>query len=126
MKRPLLIFLVYLLLTIALTYPLIFNLASALPNDPGDPALNTWILWWNAHAVPYTAKWWNAPAFYPASGSLAFSENLLGLSLISTPIQWLGGGPQVAYNITLLLTFPFCAIGVYLLAYELTGRRDAS
>jgi hypothetical protein len=65
--------------------------------------------------VPYTARWWNAPAFYPSTGVLAFSENLLGLSLISTPLQWLGAGPQLAYNIVLLLTFPLCAIGAYLL-----------
>ncbi len=126
MKRPLVAFLVYGVLTIALTFPLITNLASALPNDPGDPALNTWILWWNAHAVPLTAHWWNAPAFYPIPGALAFSENLLGLSLISTPLQWLGAGPQSAYNIVLLLTFPLCALGAYLLVLELTGREDAA
>ena len=102
-------FLIYCLVTIAITFPLITALATALPNDPGDPALNTWILWWNAHAVPYTARWWNAPAFYPGAGALAFSENLLGLSLISTPLQWLGAGPQLAYNVVLLLTFPLCA-----------------
>ncbi len=126
MKRSLWFFAIYLLLTIALTYPLIASLGTVLPHDPGDPALNTWILWWNAHALPYTAAWWDAPAFYPIHGSLAFSENLLGLSLISTPIQWLGGGPQLAYNVVFLLTFPLCAIGAYLLARELTGRDDAA
>jgi hypothetical protein len=85
MKRPLSAFLIYSALTIALTFPLITHLAGSLPNDPGDPALNTWILWWNAHAMPFTARWWNAPAFYPIHGALAFSENLAGLSLISTP-----------------------------------------
>ena len=125
-NRPPVIFLIYLALTMALTYPLITMLGTALPNDPGDPALNTWILWWNAHAVPYSARWWNAPAFYPAPGSLAFSEHLLGLSLVSSPIQWLGGSPQLAYNIVFLLTFPLCAIGAWLLARELTGRDDAA
>jgi hypothetical protein len=119
-------FLTYLAIAIAVTYPLITTLTSALPSDPGDPALNTWILWWNAHALPYTAKWWNAPAFYPAPGSLAFSEHLLGLSLISSPIQWAGGSPQLAYNVVFLLTFPLCAIGAYLLLRELTGRDDAA
>src|SRR6266566_931099 len=126
MKRPLAAILIYSVVTLALTFPLITSLGTALPNDPGDPALNTWILWWNAHAIPYTARWWNAPAFYPAPGSLAFSENLLGLSVIASPIQWLGGGPQLAYNVVFLLTFPLCAIGAYLLARELTGRDDAA
>jgi F5/8 type C domain len=126
MKRSFVMFLVYLGLTIALTAPLILSVGTVIPSDPGDPALNTWILWWNAHAMPYTATWWNAPAFFPVPGSLAFSEHLLGLSLLSTPIQWLGGGPQLAYNIVFLLTFPLCAFGAYLLARELTGREDAA
>ena len=86
MKRTAAAFLIYLAVTIALTFPLITRMATALPSDPGDPALNTWILWWNAHTVPYTAAWWNAPAFFPANGVVAFSENLLGLSLIATPM----------------------------------------
>jgi hypothetical protein len=126
MRRASLALLTYCLLTIALTYPLMFELRSVLPNDAGDPALNTWILWWNAHAIPYTATWWNAPNFYPVSGTLAFSEHLLGISLISTPLQWLGASPQAAYNIVFLLTFPLCAMGACLLAFEVTGRHDAA
>jgi hypothetical protein len=126
MKKGALIFLVYCAITIALTYPLIFHMGSVLPHDAGDPALNTWILWWNTQAVPLTAAWWNPPAFFPAPGVLSFSENLLGLSLISTPLYWLGVGPQTAYNVVFLLTFPLSAFGAYLLAYELTGRRDAA
>jgi hypothetical protein len=126
MTRAWLAFLAYCGLTIALTYPLILQLGSVLPNDAGDPALNTWILWWNAQAVPFTSNWWNAPAFYPVPGVLTFSENLLGLSLISTPLQWLGAAPQTAYNIVFLLTFPLSAIGAYLLALELTKRHDAA
>lgn len=126
MKPAAVAFLVYSALTVVLTYPLVLQLGSVLPNDAGDPALNTWILWWNAQAIPYTSNWWNAPAFYPVPGVLAFSENLLGLSLISTPVQWLGGSPQVAYNIVFLLTFPLSALGAYLLALHITKRDDAA
>ena len=126
MKRAVLAFVIYFAVTIALTYPLILQMSSVLPNDPGDPALNTWILWWNTQAAPFTSKWWNAPAFFPAPGVLSFSENLLGLSLLSTPLMWLGFGPQAAYNVVFLLTFPLSAIGAYLLVLELTHRRDAA
>src|SRR5438105_14756623 len=115
MKRALIAFLIFSVLTIALTFPLVTNLAVALPNDPGDPVLNTWILWWNAHAVPFTSQWWNAPAFYPASGALAFSELLLGLTPLTTPIQWLGHTPVAAYNVAFLLTFPLSAIAAHAL-----------
>lgn len=126
LMRPMWAFVIYSALVIGLTYPLVLQLGSVLPHDAGDPALNTWILWWNAHALPYTSTWWNAPNFYPIPDALTFSEHLLGLSLFATPIQWLGFSPQVAYNVVFLLTFPLCAIGAYLLALELTGRDDAA
>jgi hypothetical protein len=126
MKKGVLVFLVYCGVTIAVTYPLILQIGSVLPNDAGDPALNTWILWWNTQALPFSTAWWNAPAFFPAPGVLSFSENLLGLSLVSTPLQWLGAGPQTAYNVVFLLTFPLSALGAYLLGYELTKRHDAA
>ena len=119
-------FLIYCCITIAMTYPLILQMGSVLPNDAGDPALNTWILWWNTQAMPLSTRWWDAPAFFPAPGVLSFSENLLGLSLVSTPLYWLGAGPQTAYNVVFLLTFPLSALGAYLLGYELTKRHDAA
>jgi hypothetical protein len=126
MKKGVLVFLTYCGVTVVLTYPLILQMGSVLPNDAGDPALNTWILWWNTQAMPFSSEWWNAPAFFPVPGMLSFSENLLGLSLISTPVYWLGAGPQAAYNAVFLLTFPLSAFGAYLLAYELTKRHDAA
>ena len=117
---------IYIALTLVLTYPLIFQLGSVLPHDIGDPALNAWILWWNAHSLPFTQTWWNAPAFYPVRGTLAFSEHLLGLSVLSTPLQWIGFTPTVAYNIVFLLTFPLCGVAMYPLAHELTNRSDAA
>jgi hypothetical protein len=126
MKKGALVFFLYSCITVALTYPLILHMGSVLPNDAGDPALNTWILWWNTRAAPFTRAWWDAPAFFPAPGVLSFSENLLGLSLIATPLQWLGAGPQAAYNVVFLLTFPLSALGAYLLGFELTKRRDAA
>ena len=126
MKKSALALGLYCIVTIALTYPLILQLGSVLPNDAGDPALNTWILWWNTQAMPFTRAWWDAPAFFPAPGVISFSENLLGLSLLATPLQWTGIGPQAAYNVVFLLTFPLSAIGGYLLGYELTKRHDAA
>ena len=126
MKRTLPFFFLYCLLTLALAHPVVRQLGSVFPHDPGDPALNTWILWWNAQTIPLSAAWWNAPAFYPIQGVLSFSETLLGLTVISTPMQWLGSSPLAAYNVIFLLTFPLCGIAAYLLALELTNRRDAA
>lgn len=119
-------FLLYLALACWLTFPLVLNLTTAVPSDPGDPLLTTWILWWNAHAVPYTSAWLNAPAFFPVEGMLAFSEHLLGLAPITSTVQWLGGGPQLAYNLAFLLSFSLSALSAWFLVFELTGRRDAA
>jgi hypothetical protein len=101
-------------------------MSTMLPHDVGDPGLNTWILWWNAHAWPLTERWWNAPMFYPATGALALSETFLSISPLTSPLQWLGVTPVVTYNIAFLLSFPLTALAAHALARRLTGRHDAA
>lgn len=117
---------VYALLTVTTTWPVLFHIGSVLPNDLGDPGLNTWILWWNAHAWPLTARWWNAPMFHPIAGALAFSETLVGLSPFTTPLIWLGISPVVVHNLVFVLSFPLAAVAADALARRLTGRRDVA
>ena len=127
MKRPVLLAAAALAaLTCAYTWPLIAHAGSAVPHDRGDPLLVTWILWWTTHAVPLTAAWWNAPAFYPSTGVLAFSENLLGLAPITAPIIALTKSPLLGYNAAFLLSYVFSGLGAYLLAFVLTRRHDAA
>jgi hypothetical protein len=116
----------YTALAIAFTFPLILHLRSVVPSDLGDPLLSTSLLWWNAHAVPLTERWWNGFAFVPATGMMAFSDHRLGVSLLATPLQWLGASPLTAYNVVFLLTFPLCALGGHVLGYTLTRRHDAA
>jgi hypothetical protein len=116
----------YIALTLIVTWPLVLRLSTVVPHDAGDPLLTTWILWWNAHTTPLTERWWNAPIFWPMRGAMALSEHMLGLSLVATPLQWLGAGPITAYNILFLLSFPLCAIAAHALGYTLTGRHDAA
>ena len=116
----------YATLTVVFTWPLALRLSSALPHDLGDPILGTFILWWNAHVTPLTEAWWNAPFFWPTHGVTAFAEHLLGISLLATPLQWIGAGPVAAYNVAFLLTFPLSALGAHALALRLTRRHDAA
>jgi len=118
--------LVYLLLTIALTWPLVVRPGSLVPNDLGDPLLNTWILDWDARSVPLTAAWWNSPQFYPVDGTMAFSEHLLGLSIFSTPIIWITGDALVAYNVVFFLSFILSALAAYFLAFTISRRHDCA
>jgi hypothetical protein len=117
---------VYVGLTLAYARTLLPVLTSAFPGDAGDPAFNTWILWWNTQATPLTDAWWNAPIFYPVKGAFALSETLLALWPITTPLQWAGASPLVAYNVVFLLSFPTAALAAHALAHRLTGRHDAA
>jgi hypothetical protein len=113
-------------LAIAWTWPLGSQLFSRIPHDPGDPILNTYLLWWNANALPFTERWWNPPFFHPMSGALALSEHLAGLSIISSPVQWLGGSPVFAYNVCLLTSYALSAWFAYLLVFRLTASATAA
>ena len=117
---------VYVALTIVVTFPLVTRLSSTVAHDLGDPLMSVSLLWWNAHVLPLTERWWNGFAFFPAPGMIAFSDHRLGESLIASPLQWLGCSPVTAYNLTLLATFPLCALAGHALGFVLTRRHDAA
>lgn len=117
--------LAYTVLTIAYSWPLPARMHD-VAHDAGDPILNAWILWWTTQAVPLTDAWWNAPMFYPAPGTFAFSEHLLGLAPISAPLIAMTGSALFGYNVALLATYVLSGLGGYFLAYTLTKRHDAS
>ena len=113
--------LVYTVITVVMGRDVLTNLGSTIANDPGDPLLTAAILKWNATHVPLTDAWYQFPIFYPTRDTLTFSEHLLGLSVIASPIYWLTGSLAATYNLVLLLTFPLCAMAMYALVYRLTG-----
>ena len=115
----------YVGITLVYARTLLPVIGSGLPNDPIDPGLNTWILWWNAQVLPLTEAWWNAPIFFPVKGTLALSETFLNLWPLSTPMQWAGASAVLTYNVMFLLSFPTAALAAHLLAWRLTGRHDA-
>ena len=116
----------YVAVTVAYAWPLIASIGTALPHDIGDPGLNAWILWWNAHAVPLTERWWNAPIFHPVAGAFALSETLLSLSIVTTPLILSGASAVAAYNVAYLISFPLTALAAHALAHRLTSRHDAA
>jgi hypothetical protein len=118
--------LVYTFITAILGREVLGQLGTAIANDPGDPLLIAAILDWNAHHIPWTEGWWQFPIYYPTADTLAFSEHLLGVSVIASPIIWLTGSPLIAYNLTLLLTFPLCGLAMYALVHRVTSSHAAS
>lgn len=119
-------FAVYLLLAVAYTQPLLQRASSHIANDRFDPVLNASILWWNATTMPFSAQWWTPPHYYPSEDVAAFTENLVGLTVFSAPLQWLTGDAILTYNLMFLLTWPLSALAVYLLVLRISTRHDAA
>ncbi len=96
--------------------------------SPGvDTNLFIWTLGWNAHAFLHRpTALFEANTFFPFHDSLAFSENLIGSSLIAAPIIWLGGGSVLAMNLVALSSIPLSALGGFRLARELDASRHAA
>ena len=69
---------VFVALSFIHTWPLATNPAVLSLNDNGDAQLNEWILAWVVHQLPHDpANLFEGNIFYPAKGSLAFSEPLI-------------------------------------------------
>jgi hypothetical protein len=100
--------------------------ASTIVHDIGDPTLTAALLHWNAWTLPFTHAWWQFPVFAPMPDALAFSEHLLGLSVVATPIEWLVRDPLVTANVVTLLTYPLCGVTMFLLVRRLTGSAAAA
>lgn len=118
--------LVYLVLAIAWSWPLAIHLGNRFTHDPGDPLLNTYLIWWNAQAVPLTAAYWNPPFYWPMRGAMALSEHLAGLWPITTPLQLLGASPLFAYNFVILTSTWWTGLATHVLTRRLTASTLAA
>ncbi len=119
-------FLAFLALTVAMTWPWVKHIRDHCA-DPGDPYLNSWILWWDFHQT------FNAPfhlfdgnVFFPYKLSLAFSEHNYGLALPLFPLFALGLRPLTAQSLLTLIGFTFSGYGAFRLGRTLTGSTGAA
>ncbi len=64
---------------------------------------------------------WQAPFYWPLRDSLALTEHGAGMGIVSSPIQWLGGSPLLAYNVLLILSAWWSALAAHALVRRLTG-----
>ena len=109
----------YLAIALAWSWPLALHLGTRFTHDPGDPLLVTYLIWWNAQALPLTAAWWSAPFYWPQPGALALTEHLAGLAIITTPLQWLGASPLLTYNLVLIASTWWSGLATHALARRL-------
>ncbi len=100
--EPLLVTVFFIFLTVVMTWPWTLYMGQAI-NPFGDVIVQMTTLQWNAHALTTNpGGLFEAPFFYPYRHSLAFSENLLGETLLTLPILLLTRNPALASNFYIL------------------------
>jgi hypothetical protein len=116
----------FIALTIAMTWPLLSPDVTVIP-DVDDAYFSVWRLAWFAHQLPRDpSNLFDANIFYPARGTLAFSDAMLLVSAIGAPLVWAGITPPVVHNILLGAAFVTSMWFAFLLVRDLTGSAAAA
>ncbi|MCB0164010.1 MAG: hypothetical protein KDI79_07290, partial [Anaerolineae bacterium] len=102
------LFLVFIVWSLILTFPLTLHPFEALPR--GDepvgtvPFFNLWTLQWNIDQLTGGyPNYWDAPIFAPNTGTFAFSEIQPVTALLAAPIWLATQSPALAYNFVVIL-----------------------
>lgn len=118
--------LAYVILTLVMTYPSVFQLGSRVMGNGED----VWIFWWN--------NWW-VKKILTTSGNVYFTPYLFfpqGVDLTYHSFSWPNTalwlileplvGDIAAYNLTILWVFPLAGWGMERLVYDLTDCQEAA
>ncbi len=130
-KRPIhwywIIPILYFIATITLLWPLVAHLRSGVGDTEGDPLLNTWTLRWVQHTMlSHPAHLYDGNMFGPNPRTIAFSELLLPQAIMAWPVWLLSHDSLLAYNLSVLVTYPLCAVFMYALCRALNANRGAA
>lgn len=123
--RDLLVFGVFALLTVLMTWPWATRLRDAC-SDPGDPYLNSYILAWDfRQTLADPVHLFDATLFFPHRDTLAYSEHFWGIALPLFPLFALGARPLTVQGVATLLGFAISGFGAFRLTRTLTGSAGA-
>jgi hypothetical protein len=106
----------YILLAIALTYPLVLRFATHVAGDGSDDPALAWNLWWVPFSILHrgTSPIYTDYMFYPIGLNLAFYTLTYLNAFLSIPFQF-AFNLVVAANVNLWLSFALSGFGAYLL-----------
>lgn len=117
------LFLVFLLLSVALTWPFVLNLNTAVEND-GDLPTGIWGVTWIARkAFTEPSTLLDAPFYHPHRRTLLFGLHNYMLGMIYAPFYYATGKPVAAWNLLYLTTLALNGFAMFLFVRYLTGRR---
>jgi hypothetical protein len=111
--------------TIVVTWPQF--LAPTKVVDHFDPYFSVWRLGHIAHALKrWPIALFDANIFYPAKGTLAYSDATLLEGVLAAPLFWAGVAPTLIYNVLLYAGFVLSGAAIFVLARHLTRSIQAS
>lgn len=117
---PVLVTAVFLVLAVAVTSPVGTDPAGRALDLGGDTRLFLWTVGWDLHALATPGQpLFDANIFFPSRHTLAYSENLIGFSLLAAPVRALGGGLVLSLNTASLVSLALCGLGAFVLARQL-------
>ena len=118
--------LLYFLAVVAMTWPAASDLSGRLIGNNVDNWIFYWNNWWFRFAVSNQASLWSTSHFFfPIGTDLVFHSNSFVNSFLAYLLDPFAG-PVAAYNITLLVGLWLSAVGMFLLARQVTGSRPAA
>ena len=120
---------VYVVAALVVTWPLGINFTDRIGalQGPGDPFLNLWILGWGLRAWTtdpasvFTGNVFNANIFFPAEGTLAYSDHFLLQALVLAPLYLATGDAVLCYNVLVVGSIAASGIAMHILARAITG-----
>lgn len=117
----------YVVLTLAMTYPLMLVWNRAIVGWQGDTEIFVWGLWWMRYALVdlHTNPGLTSFIFYPNTVNLLAADLGPMNGLLSLPLQQLIGVVG-SYNVLYLTSFVVSGVGTYLLVRHLDCSRSAA
>lgn len=99
----------------ALVYwsPILADPAGRIAGGNGDPLFIAYIVSWVADHFGDAALW-NPPFFHPASGVLAYSDHLLGPSVVAWPLVAGGASPILIVNLLAIFASVLTSLALYI------------
>jgi hypothetical protein len=117
----------YCLITVVMLYPFVRPWRIATDIQFGDALITAYILAWDNHALLHQPfKIFHASIFYPHRNTLAYLENLIGISVLSLPFWFLTHNPVLSYNALFYLVHILSALMMFLLCDYLVKNKFAA
>lgn len=119
------VFLAYIVLALAITFPWALHFTTHTPDSGGEPSIYLWNLWHFRQGLHAGSPFETDLLLAPFGANLVFHVYTIGRDLLAYPLLP-SLGLVTTHNLLVLLSFGLSGLGVFLLVYRLTKSSGAS